>query len=150
MKLTTACCTETSVSEIKFEEGASKAVILNPDRKTFTKVRIDGCLIKQERAADGALYDAEDRVIVIELKGNDVAYGAKQILSAARFLAKSDRRPSRYGGIVVGKEYPRISSTIQRSQSEFAKAFRGPLHVVTKNGSFSFEAVLSFKGPHKI
>lgn len=150
MTLNAACCERTNVSSIKFEEGASKAIFLNPSREWHIKVQIDGCLVTNERAADAALYNSNADVIIVELKGVDVAYGAKQIIAAAEVLRTHEPVPRSCAGLVVGKEYPKISTTIQRMQAQFAKAYKRPLHIVTKNGEFEFAAVHSFRGPFKV
>lgn len=150
MNIPSQCCTDTDVSMIKFEEGASKATIRNSERKTYSKIAIDGCMVKNEVAADGALYDINNRALIIELKGVDVSYGAHQVLAAAALLKGCDRTPTAFAGIVIGKQFPKVTSGIQKAQNAFAKQFKGPLHVVTKNGEFDYDAVFSFRGPHRI
>jgi len=149
MKVPEKCQQQTTVSLIKFEEGASKAVFRNARQASYRRVCLDKCAVTQSKSADAALYDANERVVIIELKGADVNYGAKQVLAAAEFLRASDLRPTAYAGIVVGKQYPKITTSIQKTKNAFASAFRGPLHVVTKNGEFEFAAVCSFNGPHR-
>jgi hypothetical protein len=111
--------------------------------------QVDGCLIVGATAADWIVTDPELGDVIVELKGKNVEYGARQILATAQYWRDSNYNLDRIAGLIVCVQYPRTSTTVQKAQQRFLREYRGPLHVVTKNYEFKLENVLSFRGPHK-
>ncbi|MCW3640473.1 hypothetical protein [Burkholderia cenocepacia] len=86
--------------------------------------------------------------IVVELKGKDVAHGIDQVLATAQLYLNNDLLTTgKMAALIVAKSCPSFNSAVRKGKEEFAKRFKGPLHVVTKNDTFVFERVLDFKGP---
>jgi hypothetical protein len=142
------CQEDTTVSKVKVEENGRKAVFRNSAQKKYKKTRIDGCVMVQTSAADWIVTKIPVGDVIIELKGKDVHHAVSQIHATARFWHKHKLFVGKIAALIVCKQYPRASTAVQRSQSSFAKTYRGPLHVVTKNYEYEFERVLSFEGPH--
>ena len=134
-------------SKIKVEEGSRKAVFLNDARAQMHRTRVDGCLVRNRVAADFVVSAVETGDVVVELKGKDVVHAVEQILETASELATCERKRGPFGGLVVCNQYPRIDTKIQKLKAQFAKVYKGPVHVVTKNYEFRLERVLSFAGP---
>ncbi|HEX8662846.1 MAG TPA: hypothetical protein VF744_02305 [Beijerinckiaceae bacterium] len=149
MKIKGECEEETSVERIKVEELGRKATFVNEEHNTYRKTQMDGCVVKNQLAADWVVSRANIGDVIIELKGRHVEHAVRQIRATAGFLTDGDYREGRLAGLVVCTQFPKASTTVQRAQAEFARAFKGPLHVVTQNLEYAFENVLSFKGPHR-
>jgi hypothetical protein len=145
-----AVCTESvNHSKIKCEDGKRYIVFLNPSHETFLKVRVDGCVVSDGRRADWVLE--QGRVaIIIELKGRDVEHGADQVYSTTHLWLRAEQRCEKVAGIIVARQYPKASTSIQRKQQAYARAFKAPLHVVNHNPEVNFAKVLLFSGPFKL
>lgn len=86
--------------------------------------------------------------IVVELKGKDVAHGIEQVTATAQLYADNNLYTTgKIAALIVAKSCPSFNSTVRKGKEQFARRFKGPLHVVTKNDTFVFERVLDFKGP---
>ena len=55
------CISETTDSQIKFEENKRKIIFLNPQRLTYKCVDVDGCTIKEGVRCDKLLLSADER-----------------------------------------------------------------------------------------
>ena len=141
------CRRVVSDSHVKVEEGARKAVFLNASRDNYFTTRIDGCMVENKVAADFVVSKINVGDLIVELKGTDVTHGAEQVLATAEGVGNCTQQRGPMAGLIVCRQYPRVDTKIQRLRNTFAKKFKGPIHVVTKNTEFDFERVLSFQGP---
>lgn len=143
------CFTNTTDSKIKVEENGRKVVISNKSREKYTKLKIDGCLVKQEIASDWAISKEEFGDLVIELKGCDVYHAVDQINASIIFLDSNKIRNGKLACLIVCSRYPRIDTKIQRAQSTIAKKYKAPLHVTTQNKEYDFSSLFKFSGSGK-
>jgi hypothetical protein len=154
------CLQLLSVSKVLVEEGSRKACFLNPSREELLRAHVDGCLCHNVMAADFVVAEKHRGFVVIELKGKDIEHAIRQIIETARShlsICKQHlcgctelvhcKSRCKIAGLVVARQYPRYTTTVQKRKEEFAKLFRGPVHVVTKNAEFQLERVLQFDGP---
>ena len=141
------CVETTDVSEIKVEELGKKAIFLNKERLPHRRIKMDGCVKKNETAADFVVVKPDVGTVIIELKGKHVEHAAEQVNATARFLRGIDHQPAKLAGLIVASTYPKANGTVQKQQQKFYREFKGPLHVVTKNYQFDFEKILSAAGP---
>lgn len=141
------CRSATTVSKIKVEELGRKATFQNGPRETFWSTQVDGCLVVNSVAADYVVSKEGVGDVVVELKGKDVRHGTEQIFATASLWTTSKFRMGGIAGLIVARQYPRVSSQVQRAQQRFSRVFRGPLHVVTSNREYEFTRVLSYDGP---
>ena len=147
--MTEACFDNTTVSRIKFEEKGRCAVILNPDREEYTRARVDGCLIRDALAADWVVTKPDIGDVVIELKGSDVDHAIDQITATIDYWISERLRCGKLSALIVCAKYPKVDTKVQRAKSKFARAFKAPLHIVSRNHEYSFLALLSPRGPLK-
>lgn len=145
--MTTGCAEETSVSKIKVEENGRSVVVLNSGGEKFKKIRVDGCLVVNETASDWVIAKPGSGDVVIELKGCDVDRAVEQIDATMQYLERNNMRNGVMGGLIVCSRYPKIDSKIQLARQRIAKKFKSPLHIVTRNHEYSFDVLVSFKGP---
>jgi len=142
-----ACLEVLNVSNIKVEEKGRKAVFKNPERKDHSKIRMDGCVVKNSTSADFVVAKTGVGVIIVELKGAHIEHAADQCDATARHLKSLNYPAKPLAGLIVGTGYPKASASIQKKQDAFYKNHKGPLHVVTKNAEYVFERVLAADGP---
>jgi hypothetical protein len=142
------CVTETKVSNITVSEEGKAATIVNKHRVPHRMVQVDGCVIRNRALAADWVIERDDLAVVVELKGRCVEHGAKQVIATSA-LWRKEQRCTRICGLIVARQYPKASTSIQLKQQEYAKKFSGPLHVVTGNYAFEIENLLSFRGPHR-
>lgn len=142
------CISLSTHSKIKVEENRRKATLLNKGRSEYFVIKVDGCSVVNETAADFIVGNDHSGAVIIELKGKDVDHGATQVLATASLWRKVTNNP-KMAALIVCNQYPKVSTTIQKKKQEFAREYKGPLHVVTANYEFELECLLSFKGPHK-
>lgn len=147
--MTCARCREVLTdSKVKVEENGKKAVFANASRAVFSRVRVDGCLVNGAVSADFLVAKADVGHVIVELKGKDVVHAYEQILATAKSLKACSQRPVRIAGLIVCTEYPRgIARSAQRLRDQFAREFKGPIHVVASNNEYVIEKVLAFNGP---
>lgn len=141
------CRSAITDSRVKVEEGGKKATFINESRETLHRTRVDGCLLVNEVGADFVVSKVGVGDVIVELKGKDVEHAAEQIIATAEFMGNCEELRGPLAGLVICAQYPRIDTRLQRLATQFAKRFKGPIHVVSKSGEFVFEKVLSFKGP---
>lgn len=145
--MTSKCTQKMRVSKVVVGEKKAKAAFCNDERKWFWVTQVDGCLCHNETAADFVIEKESAGIIVVELKGKDVPHGVEQVRATAKFWKEQNPETTRVAGLVVARQHPRHSTSIQRHVREFARAYRGPLHVVSSKREFVFEEVQSFEGP---
>ncbi|MBR7800503.1 hypothetical protein [Undibacterium fentianense] len=138
---------KTNSSKIKVEENGKQAVFLNPNRSAYFVIRVDGHLIKNKVACDFVVSKEEFADLMIELKGMDVDHAVEQVLSTAKFWHDTALREGKIAALVVSSRYPRFDSKVARYKEKFARQFKGPLHLVTKNQEYCMERVVEFNGP---
>lgn len=141
------CTAVVTVTQVKVEEKNRKAVFLNQEHIAHTKIRMDGCVVRNATAADWVVTKEGVGTVIVELKGKDVEHGARQVTATAQYLKDQNYAMPKVAALIVASSYPKASPTIQKSQSKFFRQFKGPLHVVTRNETFTFERVLSAAGP---
>lgn len=134
-------------SKLKVAENGRSASFYNDSDPRLTCVKVDGCLEFDGPRCDYVVEKGE-AAIFVELKGKNVEHGAGQVIATAAHWRQAGR-VARFAGLIVARQYPKASASIQLKQQAFARSFRGPLHVVTSNQEYTFENVLSFKGPLK-
>ena len=141
----------TKVSKIRLDDKGSPryATFLNPDKLNHVTRRMDGGLVKNKTAADWMISKEGVGDIVLELKGCDVEKALEQINATAGYARDQEFLQGKIAGLVLCTQHPGISTKIQRAMLQFAKTFKGPVHVRNRSGEFVFEYVLSFKGPDK-
>jgi hypothetical protein len=136
-----------TTAKIKVAENGKQAVFLNPDRNTYFVIQVDGVLIQNAVACDYVVSKEKLGDLVIELKGCDVNHAVDQIQSTAKYWEEKKLREGKIAALIVCSKYPRFDTKIAKFATAFAKQYKGPLHVVTKNQEYQIERVLDFSGP---
>ena len=92
-------------SKPKVEENGRKAIFLNPERVSIKKVRVDGCLIKEDGLK---VID-----VIVELKGKDIYHARDQILATLPFWRAYPSFSTKIAGLIVCTRSPLAASELQ-------------------------------------
>jgi hypothetical protein len=150
MNLPAHCCTTTNDSRIKVEQRGRKAIFVNEGKLTYVRVEVDGCVIKNAKAADFIVSRSDIGDVIIELKGRDVAEAVKQVEATAKYWVDNKHCNKKIAALIVSTQFPKTSTAVLRAKDRFRKTYGTPLHVVTKNYEGSVEAIFSARGPHRV
>jgi 2C-methyl-D-erythritol 2,4-cyclodiphosphate synthase len=137
----------TTDSRVRVRENGRQAIFVNVERNVYYVVKVDGQVVKNALASDFVLTKKDVGNLVIELKGMDVSHAVEQVFATAQLWQDKGYRIGQVAALVVCSRKPSFDTKIQRFKANFAKKFKGPLHVVSRNDEFVFEKVLSFQGP---
>lgn len=119
-----ACVHVKSDSQIVLSEKRSSICFLNPSRKSYELVYVDGCAIKEGPRCDYLLRRVEDRLeYFVELKGCDVPHAIEQLRASINLLRSRDSGVDRKAYVISTRGYPRTTTGIQRAVKEFGKRF---------------------------
>jgi hypothetical protein len=144
-------CTEvTKVTRVKVGEKGRHAVFLNPEKREYLKIRIDGCIIVNQTACDYLVARDDVVGVLIELKGTDLPRALKQIEETLEYLKNKKVKYSRMAALIVCRSpsrHPSFTPKIQLFKNRLMSQHRMPLHIVTGNHEFEMEKVLSFRKP---
>jgi hypothetical protein len=132
-------------SNIKLTEAKTgrKAIFKNELKENIILTSFDGCVVKNDTAADFVLSKTKIGDLIVELKGRDVEHGATQVMATAEYLTSNKHRNGLIAALIVCRKYPKEDSIVQRRQLAFAKKFKGPLKVSEKT-VYEFEKCFSF------
>lgn len=107
-----ACISLTKDSQIKFEENKRKIIFQNPSRRSYKKVKVDGCAIKTGLKCDDLLVSQDEyEERYVELKGIDVMHAIDQLEQTILKIGEFDN--NRHAYVICTMKY-------QRQMNEFA------------------------------
>lgn len=127
------CILPTKDSKIKFEENKRKIIFLNPDRKDYKRVQVDGCAIddKVTMRCDKLLVSADEHEErYVELKGTEVMHAINQLESTIVRLGEFDY--NRHAYVISTNVAPAFTTKIQQKALLFWKKYNSELLVREK------------------
>lgn len=126
-------------SLVKVCEGRRSAVVRNSARESYMVTKVDGCLLHNVVAADWVISKEGFGDLIIELKGVDVSHAFEQVYATAEYwISETSFGNGKLAGLIVCRQSPRETSSIQRKKRKFFKRFRSSMHVETKNTQYDF------------
>lgn len=123
------CIKKTKVQNIKLEENNMKAIFINDERDTFEKIKVDDCLIKQEKAADWIISHPKKGSIIIELKGGHVEYGIEQINATMDFWKNYRNDTKTPAALIVCSKYPSYDTQVRKEKRKFREKYKRELKI---------------------
>ncbi|MCQ2193549.1 MAG: hypothetical protein MJZ28_01210 [Paludibacteraceae bacterium] len=123
----------TSDTNIKFEENNRKIIFLNPERRMYKKVQVDGGAVKDTKCSkcDNLLVSDDEREErYVELKGSDVMHAIEQLEATILMLGECDE--NRHAYVVGTNVAPSYTTKIQQKALVFRKKYRSELLVREK------------------
>ncbi|NJO15829.1 MAG: hypothetical protein HC877_08800 [Thioploca sp.] len=132
-------CTETIHHKvIPVEENKRKFIIENNHAKKVNKVKVDGCLIDDQREKCDYLFEIYDDVklniilvIYVELKGKDVKKAYNQLVSTIKFCEDKHKRFKRECYIVASR-VPKAGTEIQVLKKNLSTHYQIAFYVHTQ------------------
>ena len=118
-----ACVTQTTDSNIKFEENKRVIIFQNKSKRVCCKVVVDGCAIKDDVKCDNLLVDmVTNNEYFVELKGTDVNHGIKQIERSISLLSDTKIKDKKVMAFIIPTNVnPLLNTTIQIKKKYFNK-----------------------------
>jgi hypothetical protein len=116
--------------KIVLQENKSKIVFVNPNQDKILIIKIDGCVISDEKTlrCDYALIPSDQLEIYVELKGSDILHAVKQIESTIELLSDNPQKIKKLC-FVVSTRVPKQTTSVQQMQSKFKKKFNASFRV---------------------
>jgi hypothetical protein len=110
---------------IVFSQKRSTMRFQNDDRRSLTKVDVDGCLITTGKRCDHQLVDELNGTeYYVELKGCNVAEALEQIIATIHSIGKADKS-NRYAFVVSSKVHPAFQSKRQVQEKRLRQLVAG-------------------------
>ncbi|MGD1892811.1 MAG: hypothetical protein ACFB15_19775 [Cyclobacteriaceae bacterium] len=110
------------------EENGKKFHLENKSKKTICRVKVDGCLIDNQRTkrCDYWFKICEtEQHFLVELKGTDVSKAVEQIISTFDFVnRKLELSPERFEGIIVSSAVPKAEQKFRALKVKIPKRKR--------------------------
>lgn len=131
--------TKKNVSNVKIKEGGRSVVFSNPSRKTFEITKVDGGLVKNQKAADYVVTIADVGDLIVELKGKEVGVACEQIIATYSIMRQCESRRGPMAGLVVCTRFPRSDTKAQRLQAAFLRDHGARLKVLENQAKCCFE-----------
>ena len=126
---------------VVISEKGRKFTIINTQRETIVKIRVDGCLINDERKRCDFLFEIGSEcycAIYVELKGSNVGRAFEQLTSTLDCIC---HRHSNHKIIchIVSSRSPRLGTEIQNMKLSMARKYKSLLHIGTTSVSINID-----------
>jgi len=117
------CVTQTSDTNIKFEEKKRSILFHNKNNHKCSKVVVDGCAIKDGIKCDNLLVDmVTNNEFFVELKGEDVNHAISQLERSISLLSdKTILNKKVFAFIIPTNVSPTLNTRIQIQKKKFKK-----------------------------
>jgi len=137
MKSLPECEEYKSDARLVLQENKSKITFLNPNQDQVLIIRVDGCVIKDNKIlrCDYAIVPCDEIEIYVELKGSDISHAVKQIESTIKFLSDNPQKIKKLC-FVVSTRVPKQSTSVQQLQSQFKKKFNASFRIKNIQDSY--------------
>jgi hypothetical protein len=127
-------CTEKNQNKIvPINESGRKFTINNPNRRTISKIKVDGCLIDDEGERCDYLFEVDEPItcaIYVELKGKDVPKAFSQLIATIGYLKKRHNAAKKECYIVCSR-VPKTGTGVQELREKMKKECKATLIVKT-------------------
>lgn len=122
IEIPNACVVRTMDSNIVFRENKARICFLNPNRKAYDRITVDGCVIREGNKCDFLLASCEygDQYFV-ELKGENLDYAILQLESTFEKLLDNGEGVMRKAFVVSSNSGMRINTHRQQLEKRFKR-----------------------------
>ncbi|MGL4582355.1 MAG: hypothetical protein ACRCVU_05175 [Flavobacterium sp.] len=129
-------CKETdSRSKFVFQENGRKLTLVNKNKVESTKIKVDGCHIKNDTACDFMLV-TEVVDCYIELKGQDLSKALGQIIETINVLGKDSK--SKRKAYVICSKTPQMDTSIQMKKKTLLGKFKCDLDIASNQREYNY------------
>lgn len=114
-------------TKIILEENRSKICFINENRNKIRKIKIDGCVIKDERIrCDYLLILPNETELYVELKGGNVTHAVVQIEETIKAVSKDKQKQPKIS-FVIPIRNKLLGTDKQNIQKKFKKYYNSDL-----------------------
>jgi len=125
------CSKDIKKKIIAVSENTRKFEIRNDNSRSVNKVRVDGCLIDDNRERCDYLFEIDKLVIYVELKGSDIQKAYNQLIATIGYC-KHRHDKSVKECYIVASRVPRAGTDIQTLKKKMANTHKIQLFVKTQ------------------
>lgn len=132
------CCVLENGSIVQRKEFGKRFAVNNPKRRSIRVCRVDGCMIDSKTKKCDFMFvvcsDRQERILLVEMKGTDIAHAVEQLISTAEVLRLSSYRLP-IESYIVSSAVPKVATSYQRELVRNRKRYQaaGVKTPVTKN-----------------
>lgn len=135
-------CIQVSKNKIIPLPDSGKVINLkNPSQRKIEKIKFDGCVVKNRRAADYLISASNGAEIIFELKGRDVEHAVSQIESTAEIIRTMNLRYNPKFGAIYCKQVPAGSISINRKREHLKKKHGINIIISSSKANFCIEKI---------
>lgn len=134
-KIDQACKETDSRSKFVFQEKGRKLTLVNSKKIESTKIKIDGCHLKNNTACDFMLVTA-NYDFYIELKGQDVSKALGQVIETIEVVGKGSKRNRK--AFVICSKVPQLDTSIQMKKKTLKNKYACDLEIATNQREYSY------------
>jgi len=125
------CSKDIKKKIIAVSENTRKFEIRNDNSRSVNKVRVDGCLIDDNRERCDYLFEIDKLVIYVELKGSDIQKAYNQLIATIGYCKRRHDKIVKECYIVASR-VPRAGTDIQTLKKKMASTHKIQLFVKTQ------------------
>jgi len=130
------CSEEIKKKIIAVSENTRKFEIRNDNSRSVNKVRVDGCLIDDNRERCDYLFEIDKLVIYVELKGSDIQKAYNQLIATIGYC-KHRHDKSVKECYIVASRVPRAGTDIQTLKKKMSSTHKVQLFVKTQKAEIT-------------
>lgn len=124
---------------IRLPDCGKVLVLKNPARRKVSRIRFDGCVLKNATAADYVIGIELGLDLIVELKGKNVEHAIDQIENSATHLKHVKSNISPKLGVIYCKQVPAGSSSINKKRESLFKKHGIRLKISSSKSSYCVE-----------
>lgn len=128
-KIPDECIEITKNPRIPVEEKGKTMIFRNKKRKAVSKIKVDGCAIKDGIRCDWLVKNDKNIEHFVELKGGDIKHACNQLMRSIEILSDNPINGDKYSFVISSKVSPFIRTTVQNFQRLFKDKFSCTLKV---------------------
>ena len=126
-------CSETNNNKvISASENRTSFIIKNPDLRIISKVKVDGCLITDDRKRCDYFFEIDKpitKVIYLELKGKNILRAYDQLEATIGYFKGKRHKAVKKSAYIIASRVPQAGADVQQLQRKMQKACKVPLFV---------------------
>ena len=133
-EVSAACYEQKDHTGVKLvcEAGGREMIFTKPVGRRASKIKVDGCVIKNKTACDYLVYDWKGRYHFVELKGRDVEGAFAQLAASISYFFPSGAPKKFWCFIVCTKSPPNSLPSGQNAQARLKQKWIGSMTLKVK------------------
>jgi len=132
------CTTKRTDKIIAVSEHGRKFTIQNDGKISVNQVKVDSCLINDDRKRCDYLFEIEGKIFVIylELKGKHIDKAYEQLVATMGYCLERHERFEKKCYIVASR-VPKDGQKVQNLKIKMRRSYKARLHIATREEKIS-------------